>query len=89
MTKSRDARPTANVPAQSLLKAPMLCLSRKQPAVVGLLNRASGASLAELTETTGWLPHTTRAGLSGLRKRGLTITHAKVGDESRYTITAA
>ena len=67
----------------------MLCLSRKQTAVVDMLSREAGASLAELTATTGWLPHTARAALSSLRKRGLTITHAKVGDETRYTIIAA
>jgi hypothetical protein len=27
--------------------------------------------------TTGWLPHTTRAALTGLRKRGLKVERAK------------
>jgi len=26
--------------------------------------------MAELTEATGWLPHTVRAALAGLRKKG-------------------
>jgi hypothetical protein len=30
------------------------------------LQRANGASLLELTQATGWLPHTTRAALTGL-----------------------
>ena len=30
----------------------------------------SGASIEELPSATGWLPHTTRAALTGLLKRG-------------------
>src|SRR3954453_24205373 len=33
----------------------------KQALVVGLLVRQQGASLAEMMEATGWLPHSTRA----------------------------
>ena len=29
--------------------------------------------LAELVAATGWLPHTTRAALTGLRKRGYAV----------------
>jgi hypothetical protein len=38
--------------------------------VVELLQQDCGASIAELIVLTGWLPHTTRAALTGLRKRG-------------------
>ncbi|MBN9467254.1 MAG: DUF3489 domain-containing protein [Bosea sp.] len=41
--------------------------------VLGLLEEPAGASLTKLTEVTGWLPHTTRAALTGLRKRGFQI----------------
>jgi hypothetical protein len=41
--------------------------------VIALLQRSAGATLAELVAATGWLPHTTRAALTGLRKRGYTI----------------
>ena len=30
-------------------------------------------TLAELIAATGWLPHTTRAALTGLRKRGYAV----------------
>lgn len=33
--------------------------------------------LARLVEVTGWLPHTTRAALTGLRKRGYAVTSEK------------
>ncbi len=42
--------------------------------VVDLLKRDHGATLAELVAATDWLPHTTRAALTGLRKRGYPVT---------------
>ena len=41
--------------------------------VIELLRRGDGATLAELVAETGWLPHTTRAALTGLRKRGYAV----------------
>lgn len=50
--------------------------------VVNMLERPGGALLAELANHTGWLPHTTRAALTGLRKKGHVIVK-----ESREGIT--
>jgi hypothetical protein len=36
--------------------------------VIDLLQRCDGATIPNLTEATGWLPHTTRAALTGLRE---------------------
>ena len=41
--------------------------------VIALLERPGGATLAELVAATGWLLHTTRAALTGLRKRGYAV----------------
>ena len=41
--------------------------------VIDLLQRTDGATILQLTEATGWLPHTTRAALTGLRKRGYAV----------------
>ena len=41
--------------------------------VIDLLQSGDGATLAELVAATGWLPHTTRAALTGLRKRGYAV----------------
>jgi DNA-binding IclR family transcriptional regulator len=46
----------------------------KIAAVIGLLSRSGGATLADLVAATAWLPHTTRAALTGLRKRGYVVT---------------
>jgi hypothetical protein len=54
----------------------------KQALVIALLRREEGASLADLTAATGWLPHTTRAALTGLRKKGHALTREKRKDET-------
>lgn len=48
--------------------------------ILQLLERAEGASLAELIEATGWLPHTTRAALSRLRSAGKPLAKSKRQD---------
>lgn len=53
--------------------------------VITVLERAEGATLDELVEVTGWLSHTTRAALTGLKK-GYTIERDKVDGVSRYKI---
>lgn len=45
----------------------------KQDQLADLLVRDEGATIAQMTETTGWLPHTVRAALTGLRKKGYAI----------------
>jgi hypothetical protein len=60
----------------------------KSAAVIALLQREQGATLIEMVEATGWLPHTTRAALTGLRKKGHAIAKAKRGDVTCYSIVA-
>lgn len=60
----------------------------KSAAVIALLERPDGATLAEMIAATGWLPHTTRAALTGLRKKGFSIEKSKRGDETCYRIVA-
>lgn len=48
--------------------------------VIALLTRPEGASIDELTAATGWLAHTTRAALTGLRKRGIPVDRDKRSD---------
>ena len=45
----------------------------KQALIAGLLAREQGATLDELIAATGWLPHTTRAALTGLRRKGFAL----------------
>jgi hypothetical protein len=60
----------------------------KTEAVLELLSRTDGATSAELIEATGWQPHTTRAALTGLRKKGHAIERTKRSDQTCYRIPA-
>jgi Protein of unknown function (DUF3489) len=53
--------------------------------VVELLQQDRGASIAELIVLTGWPPHTTRAALTGLRKRGF-VTSIDRSDKERGSV---
>lgn len=57
--------------------------------VLALLRSEGGATLAEMVEATGWLPHTTRAALTGLRKKGHVLTKDKRGEVTCYRIEVA
>jgi hypothetical protein len=45
--------------------------------VLSLLSRPQGATIDDLLGATGWLPHTTRAALTGLRKKGYEFAKSK------------
>ena len=52
----------------------------KQALVISMLSKKGGATIDALIEATGWLPHTTRAALTGLRKRGFEIERLRDDD---------
>ena len=49
----------------------------KTAAILKLLRRPNGASIAQLRKATGWQPHSVRAALTGLRKKGHEVARAK------------
>jgi hypothetical protein len=58
--------------------------------VIEHLKRADGATIVDLTQATGWLRHTTRAALTGLRKRGYAVIRERIGAvDSVYRIADA
>lgn len=61
----------------------------KQAQLIELLRRDGGASIGELVIALEWLPHTTRAALTGLRKKGNDVVKAKVDEITRYRIAPA
>lgn len=58
----------------------------KVSTVVALLERDEGATLPDLIAATGWLPHTTRAALTGLRKKGHAIERTRRDELTCYRI---
>lgn len=57
--------------------------------MVSFLQRPEGATLEEMVAATGWQPHTTRAALTGLRKKGHAITSEKIDGVRRYRAAAS
>lgn len=75
----------APAPAPLIPPAP-LPPATKAAHVLTLLRRPDGATLAELVAATGWLPHTTRAHLTGLKKKGHPLISTKVDAVRRYRL---
>jgi len=60
----------------------------KQDQIASLLLRDEGATLDQMVAATGWLPHTTRAALTGLRKKGYAIDSDKIDGVPTYRAIA-
>jgi Protein of unknown function (DUF3489) len=52
----------------------------KLASLITLLRRPEGATIGVLTKATGWLPHTTRAAITGVRKRGYSVVLDRSAD---------
>jgi hypothetical protein len=61
----------------------------KKAKLISFLSKDRGADIGSLSKKLDWLPHTTRAALSKLRKSGYVITSVKSRSSklSRYRIT--
>ena len=66
--------PTANVAGAD---ADRPRASTKRAVLIGMLERPDGASVAELGQRLGWLSHTVRAAITGLRHAGREVTRSK------------
>jgi len=77
-TPSATAAPTSPAPRQGT----------KIARVIALLQRDQGAKLDELIAATGWLPHTARAALTGLRHRGYDVRLER-GEKGRASVYRA
>ena len=51
--------------------------SGKAGTILALLSRPKGAKINELQKATGWQAHSIRAAITGLRKRGITVTRSQ------------
>ncbi len=75
---------TASPPSPPARKTGEIRPGSKQALLVEMLERKDGASIQEIVDVTGWLAHSSRAALTGLKKRGFEITSKKVEGHSRY-----
>lgn len=60
----------------------------KSANVIKLLERDKGAGIDEMCKATNWKPHSVRAFLTGLRKKGFVLVREQRGnDGTTYRIT--
>lgn len=69
--------------------APTAQRINKSDLIVTLLKREGGATLDEMIAATSWLPHTTRAALTGLKKKGHQVMSEKADGVRRYRIESS
>jgi hypothetical protein len=81
-------KPTAGSESQAAPPAGAPKAPSKQQQLAALLVRDDGATLDQMIAATGWLPHTTRAALTGLKKKGYAITSDKVDGVRTYRAVA-
>jgi hypothetical protein len=90
-TRSRSKRTTgrADLAAGSVSSADQPPASTKRAKLIAMLERPEGASVAEIGQRLGWLPHTVRAAITGLRQAGREVTRSKDADDrSVYRLAA-
>lgn len=76
--------PAANVKGEVSTPTPCAKPPSKQQRLAALIVRDEGATLDEMIAATGWLPHTTRASLTGLKKKGYVINSDKIDGFRTY-----
>ena len=82
-----ETSPDADTPKPVAIRS-----GTKQAQIIALLQRPEGASIGEIVEATGWLPHSARGLISGglKKKLNLLITAEKVaGRGTVYKLEAA
>jgi hypothetical protein len=85
--ETAETSPDVDVPKPVAIRA-----GTKQAQIIALLQRPDGASITEIVEATGWLPHSARGLISGglKKKLNLPITAEKVaGRGTVYKLEAA
>jgi hypothetical protein len=91
---AREPKPAGNLEVSISTTAPKLDPkpvkpSSKSSLVLQILQRPEGATIAQIVTATGWLPHTTRAALTGLKKKGHQVTSERAeGEERVYRVAA-
>ena len=87
--KPRTKRKTIPAKPKGGKQGPTPRQGTKQALVIGLLERKRGATIDEMVKATGWQPHSVRAALTGLRKRGIEVTRERKDGVTTYRAGAS
>lgn len=84
-----EAPPSDASPQNVALAVPISAKpASKQQQLADLLLRDEGATLDQMVTATGWQPHTTRAALTGLKKKGYALSSDKLDGVRTYRAVA-
>jgi Protein of unknown function (DUF3489) len=78
-----DANARGPGPDAPSSKRPAVRPGTKQALLVDLLRRPEGATIAEIQQATGWQSHTTRAAITGIKKKSFGVASAPRPDGMR------
>jgi predicted ArsR family transcriptional regulator len=88
MTTTSKSQPTKA--SAKVTDAPADSGARRVPTksdqLLALLQTPDGVSIEELSQRFGWMQHTTRAALTGVRKKGHAVVRSKQGSVTVYRI---
>lgn len=90
-TADKPGTPSARIVAGKGFETPARNQSAavtKSATVIAALSGKDGATLEDICNATSWQPHSARAFLSGLRKKGHTVTKSRRDDMTCYHIDA-
>jgi hypothetical protein len=80
---SVSKEPTETSPDAEAPKPVAIRTGTKQAQIIALLQRPEGASIGEIVEATGWLPHSARGLISGGLKKKLGLCITTVREDAR------
>jgi hypothetical protein len=83
-----QADTTTDITTDNVIVLPTAKRVTKTDQLIALLRRPDGASIEEMVDALGWLPHTARAALTGLKKKGHAIVRDKAGSVTVYKVSA-
>ena len=86
MSSKKHLEVPPRIPAAQAVDTPLPARKTKLALLLELVRREEGATLGELTSATGWLPHTARAAITGLRMRGHEVRCERINGVSRYLV---
>lgn len=91
VTEEEAPTPSSGLPATDETPTPEPAASPQRPTgklgeVLRSISAPPGATLSEITTLTGWLPHTARAAVTGLRQRGFAIQLSQADGRKAYRL---
>ena len=89
MTKTATTEAKSNANDQAGEATEPKAIPTKHQQVIDLLTRVGGTTLDEMSTKVGWLPHSTRAFMTGLKKKGYMLDSEKAAGVRHYRITAS